>query len=95
MCARLEVEPPRTSYHRIFSNFQTLVILLQIDLTFGDEFEIVYEGCSKIKNIYIFAWSLVPNIKYYRWLRGPFRQLFLNSKTDYHIHTIRRILDFL
>ncbi len=42
--ARLEVEPPWAWYYCISPNFRILMILLQIDPTFGDEPEIVCEG---------------------------------------------------
>jgi hypothetical protein len=64
------------------------VILLQIDLASGDEFEIVYEGYYETKNTSIFAWSLVSSVKHHRWLCGPIRRLPPNSKADYHNHTI-------
>jgi hypothetical protein len=41
---RLEIKPPRAWYYRIFLNFRTLVIFLQVDLASSDEFEIVCEG---------------------------------------------------
>jgi len=71
------------------------VILLQVDPSSGDEPEIVCEGCYKTEDISIFAWSLVPNVTHYCWLRGPIRQLLPNSKADYLVCTIRRILNFL
>jgi hypothetical protein len=49
----LEIDPQWAWYYRIFSNFRTLVILLQIDPTYGDEPEIVYEGCYKIIHLYL------------------------------------------
>ncbi len=51
MHTRLEVEPLRAWYYRIFLNFRTLVILLQVDPTSGDELETVCEGCYKIEDI--------------------------------------------
>jgi hypothetical protein len=93
--ACLEDEPPRALYYRISSNFRTLVILLQVDLTSGDKLETVYGGCYEIENTPIFAWSSVPDIGHYHWLCGSIRRLPPNSKADYLIHTIRRILDFL
>jgi hypothetical protein len=93
--ARLEVEPPRVWYYRISPNSRTLVILLQVDPAFGDEPETVCEGCYETEDISIFAWSLVPDVGHYRWLRGPICRLPPNSKADYLIRTIRRILDFL
>ncbi len=93
--ARLEIEPPRAWYYCISPNSRTLVILLQVDLASGDEPEIVCEGCYKIKDTSIFAWSLVPGISHYRWLSGPICRLLPNSKADYLVRTIRRILDFL
>jgi len=92
---RLEVEPPRTWYYRISLNSRTLVILLQVDLASGDEPEIVCEGYYEIEDTFIFAWFSVPGVGHYRWLRGPIRRLPLNSKADYLVRTIRRILDFL
>jgi hypothetical protein len=71
--ARLEVEPPRAWYYRISLNSRTLVILLQVDPASGDEPEIVYEGCYETENTSIFAWSSVPDVGHYRWLRGPIR----------------------
>ncbi len=41
--ACLEVEPSRTWYYRISPNSRTLVILLQVDLTSGDEPETICE----------------------------------------------------
>ncbi len=95
MHARLEVEPPRTWYYRISPNSRTLVILLQVDPASGDEPETVCEGCYETKNTSIFAWSSVPDVGHYRWLRGPIRRLLSNRKVNYLIRTIWRILDFL
>ncbi len=93
--ARLEVEPPRAWYYRISPNSRTLVILLQVDPASGDEPEIVCEGCYETEDTSIFAWSSVPGVGHYRWLRGPIYRLPPNSKADYLVRTIRRILDFL
>jgi len=93
--ARLEIEPLRAWYYRISPNSHTLVILLQVDRTFGDEPETVCGGYYETEDTSIFAWSLVPSVGHYRWLRGPIRQLPPNSKADYLVCTIRRILDFL
>jgi hypothetical protein len=93
--ARLEVEPPRAWYYCISPNSRTLVILLQVNPASGDEPEIVYEGCYKIEDTSIFAWSSVPGVGHYRWLCGPIRRLPPNSKADYLVRTIKRILDFL
>ncbi len=71
------------------------MILLQVDPASSDELEIVYEGCYETEDISIFAWSSVPNVRHYRWLRGPIRRLPPNSKADYLVRTIQRILDFL
>jgi hypothetical protein len=92
---RLEVEPPRAWYYCISPNSHTLVILLQVDPASGDEPETVYEGCYETEDTSIFAWSSVPDVGHYRWLRGPIRRLPPNSKADYLVRTIRRILDFL
>jgi hypothetical protein len=93
--ARLEVDPLRAWYYHISPNSCTLVILLQINPTFSDEFETICEGCYKIKNTSIFAWFSIPDVGHYRWLRGSIRQLPLNGKANYLIRTIRHILDFL
>jgi hypothetical protein len=93
--ARLEVEPPQAWYYRISPNSRTLVILLQVDPASSDEPETVYEGCYEIKDTSIFAWSSVPSVGHYCWLHDPIRRLPLNSKADYLIRTIWRILDFL
>jgi hypothetical protein len=71
------------------------VILLQVDLTFGDEPETVYEGCYESKDTSTFVWFSVPSVGHYRWLCGPIRRLPPNSKAYYLVHTIRRILNFL
>jgi hypothetical protein len=71
--ARLEVEPPRAWYYRISPNSRTLVILLQVDPTFGDEPETICEGCYETEDNSIFAWSSVPGVGHYRWLCGPIR----------------------
>jgi hypothetical protein len=92
--ARLEVEPPRAWYYRISPNFRTLVILLQVDLAFGDKPETVCEGYYETEDTSIFAWFSVLGIGHYRWLRGSIHRLFPNSKADYVVRTIRRILDF-
>jgi hypothetical protein len=93
--ARLEVEPPRAWYYCISPNSHTLVILLQVDLAFGDEPETVCEGCYETEDTSIFAWSSVPGVGHYRWLCGPIRRLPPNSKADYLVRTIHRILNFL
>ncbi len=66
----LEVEPLQVWYYRISLNFHTLMILLQIDPNFSDELETISEGCYEIEATSIFAWSSIPNIAHYRWLRG-------------------------
>jgi hypothetical protein len=71
------------------------VILLQIDFTFSDEPKIVYENCYEIEDTSIFAWSSILNIGHYRWLCDPIRRLPPNTKVDYLVRTIRRILNFL
>jgi hypothetical protein len=95
VCARLEIKPLRAWYYRISPNSHTLVILLQVDPASGDEPEIIYEGCYESEDTSIFAWSLVLGVRHYRWLRGPIRRLPPNSKAEYLVRTIRRILDFL
>ncbi len=71
------------------------MILLQVDPAFGDEPETVCEGCYETEDTSIFAWFSVPGVSHYRWLRGLIRRLLPNSKADYLVCTIRRILDFL
>jgi hypothetical protein len=71
------------------------MILLQIDLASGDEFETICEGCYKIKDTSIFAWSLVLSIEHYHWLHNLICQLPPNNKADYLVRTIQRLLDFL
>jgi hypothetical protein len=97
--ARLEVEPLRAWYYCTSPNSRTLVILLQVDPAFSDKPETICESCYKIKNIFIFTWSSILSVGHYRWLRDLIRHLIcrlpLNSKADYLIHTIRRILEFL
>jgi hypothetical protein len=64
------------------------MILLQVDFAFNDEPETIYEGCYEIEDTSIFAWSSIPGVRHYHWLHGPIRQLPLNSKADYLVHTI-------
>jgi len=93
--ARLEVEPPRTWYYHISPNFRTLVILLQVDVASGDEPETICEGCYEIEGTSIFTWSLVPGVGHYHWLHSLICRLPFNNKTNYLVHTIQCILDFL
>jgi hypothetical protein len=95
VCARLEVEPLRAWYYHISPNSRTLVILLQVDPASGDEPETVCESCYETEDTSIFAWFSVLGVGHYRWLRGPIRRLPPNSKADYLVRTIRRILNFL
>ncbi len=78
-----------------FFEFLHLSDLVTVDPAFGDEPKTICEGCYETEDTSIFAWFLVPDVGNYRWLRNPIRQLFSNSKTDYLVRTIRRILDFL
>ncbi len=71
------------------------MILLQVDPTSGDELEIVCEGYYETEDTSIFAWFLVPDVGHYRWLRSSIRRLPPNSKANYLVRTIARILDFL
>jgi hypothetical protein len=93
VCLHLKVEPLRAWYYRIFLNFHTLVIFLQVDSTSDDELENIYEGFYEIEDTFIFTWSSILG-RHYSWLPDPIR-LLLNSKVDYLVHTIQRILDFL
>jgi hypothetical protein len=71
-----------------------LGILLQVDPTSGDELEIVCEGVYETIDTSIFAWSLIPSVGHYCWLRGPICRLPLNNKENYLVCTIRHIQDF-
>jgi hypothetical protein len=93
--ACFEAKPPRAWYYHISPNSRTLVILLQVDPIFGDELETVYDGYYKTEDTSIFAWSSVLGVGHYYWLHGSIRRLLPNSKADYLVHTIRRILNFL
>jgi hypothetical protein len=95
MRAYLEIKPPWARYYRISPNSHTLVILLQVNLVSGDEPKTICEGCYKTKDIFIFAWFSVPDVGHYFWLHGLIHRLPLNSKVDYLVRTIWRILDFL
>jgi len=64
------------------------MILLQVDPTFGDEPDTVCEGYYETEDTSIFAWSSVPGVGHYHWLRGPIHQLLRNSKADYLVRTI-------
>ncbi len=66
MRVRLEVKPFQAWYYCISLNSRTLVILLQVDLTFGDEPETVCEGCYETEDTFIFTWSLVLDVEHYR-----------------------------
>jgi hypothetical protein len=92
--ACLEVEPTWVWYYRISPNFHTLVILLQVDSTSGDEPETICEGRYETEDISIFTWFSILGIRHYRWLRGPIRRLPLNNKVDYLVCTIHHILNF-
>jgi len=95
VCARFEVDPLQAWYYHISSNFHTLVILLQVDLISGDEYETVCEGCYEIEDTSISTWFSILGVGHYRWLRGLIRRLLPNNKANYLVRTIRRILDFL
>ncbi len=71
------------------------MILLQVDLVSSNEFQTVYEGCYEIEDTFIFTWSSILSVGHYCWLCGPIRRLFFNSKADYLVRTIWRILNFL
>ncbi len=50
MRPRLEVEPPQAWYYCISPNSYTLVILLQVDPTFGDEPQKFCESFYKVED---------------------------------------------
>jgi hypothetical protein len=83
-----EIEPFQAWYYQNFPNFFTLVILLQVDLTFTDEPKTIYEGFYEIKDTSIFSWSSILNIGHYHWLCRPICQLLPNSKVNYLVCTI-------
>jgi hypothetical protein len=78
--ACLKVNPPRAWYYRISPNFRTLVILLQVNLAFGDELETVSEGCFEIKDTSIFTWSSIFGVGHCRWLHGLIRRCLLVAR---------------
>ncbi len=49
------------------------MILLQVDPAFGNELEIICEGCYKIEDTSIFAWFSILKVGHYHWLRGLIR----------------------
>jgi hypothetical protein len=90
----LEVEPLRAWYYHIFPNCRILVILLQVNPTFGDEPKTVYKGFYEFENTSIFAWSSILSIRHYRWLCSLIHQLPPSNKADFLICTIWHILVF-
>ncbi len=80
MHVHLKVEPFEACYYRIFSNSRTLLILLQVNPIFCDKPKTVCEGCYKIEDTSIFAWSLVPDVGHYRQLHSPFVDYFLIAR---------------
>jgi hypothetical protein len=72
-----------------------MVILLEVDPASGDEPETICENCYETEDTSIFAWSSILGVGHYCWLHGSIRQLPPNTKTNYVVHTIRHILDFL
>jgi hypothetical protein len=64
------------------------VILLQVNLTSNDEFETVYEGFYKTKDISIFAWSSILGVGHYHGLHRSIRRLPPNNKANYLVRTI-------
>jgi len=92
---RLEIDPPWAWYYCISLNSHTLVILLQVNLAFGDGPKTICEGCYKTKNTFIFTRSSILGVGHYCWLHGPIHRLLLNNKANYLVRTIRHILDFL
>ncbi len=95
MRPRSEIETLQTWYYQIFLNFCTLVILLQVNPTFSNEPETIYEGLFRIENTSIFAWSLIPDVEQYRWFHSLIHQLLPNNKADYLICTIQCVLNCL
>ncbi len=93
--AHLEIDPLRAWYYHIFLNSCTLVVLLQVDLASSDEPKIVCESCYETEDTSIFGWFLILDVTHYYWLHCKIHRLFLNSKENYLVHTIQRILDFL
>jgi hypothetical protein len=90
-----EVEPLQAWYYDIFSNFHTLVILVQVELAFNDEPKTICKGFYEILDTSIFAWFLVFDVGHYCWLCDPIHPLPFNNKAKYLVCTIRHILDFL
>jgi hypothetical protein len=85
---RFEIDSPRAWYYHISPNSRTLVILLQVNFAFSGEPEIICEGCYETQDSSIFAWSSIPSVGHYCWLRGSIRQLPPNSKANYLACTI-------
>jgi len=95
MHARLKIHPLQAWYYRISTNFHTLMILLQVNFVSGNELEIIWEGCYKTDDTFIFAWSSILSIGHYRWLCGPICQMLHNVKANSLVYTIWHILKFL
>jgi hypothetical protein len=47
------------------------MILLQVDPASSDELETIFEGFYEIKDTSVFAWSSIPAVGHYCWLRNP------------------------
>jgi len=86
--AHFKIDPLRTWYYPLSSNFYTMVILFQVDPVVGYEPETVCEGYYEIENTSIFAWSSNLGIGHYHLLLGSIRRLSFNNKVDYLIRTI-------
>jgi hypothetical protein len=64
----LKIKPLQAWYYRIYSNFHTLVILLQVNLVSSNEPKIFYAYFYQIKDTSIFAWSSNFSVGHYHWL---------------------------
>ncbi len=92
---RFEVNPSRTWYYHISSNFRTLMIFVANQPHFWWWIWNCMKGCYKTEDTSIYTWSLIPRVRHYRWLHNLICWLFPNNKVDYLVRTIQRILNFL
>lgn len=66
-------QTPSSLVLTIFLNFCILVILLQVDFVFGDEFETIWKSFYEIEDISIFAWFSFLGVEHYHWVSNSIR----------------------
>jgi hypothetical protein len=84
-----------TSSKNLQLDVRALVIVLEAEAMFIEDYQVVFEGCFQNTNEGQMISHLSIEIGHYLWLQGPLNHLGGEQRANYIVAIFRKFLEFL